>query len=93
MVGGMAEGGMHDRHDGGQAWEGGGVRGRRDGHCSGRYASYWNAFLFILFPFPDQVLSFMLKRCLKFSGIIRLMYHRFSFLQVFYPSCCTRRIR
>ena len=23
-----------------------GVRGRRDGHCSGRYASYWNAFLF-----------------------------------------------
>ena len=23
----------------------GGVRGRRDGHCSGRYASYWNAFL------------------------------------------------
>ena len=20
----------------------GGVRGRRDGHCSGRYASYWN---------------------------------------------------
>ena len=27
---------------------GGGVRGRRDGHCSGRYASYWNAFLFPL---------------------------------------------
>ena len=24
---------------------GGGVHGRRDGHCSGRYASYWNAFL------------------------------------------------
>ena len=23
-----------------------GMRGRRDGHCSGRYASYWNAFLF-----------------------------------------------
>ena len=22
------------------------VRGRRDGLCSGRYASYWNAFLF-----------------------------------------------
>ena len=22
-----------------------GVRGRRDGYCSGRYASYWNAFL------------------------------------------------
>ena len=25
---------------------GGAVRGRKDGHCSGRYASYWNAFLF-----------------------------------------------
>ena len=23
-----------------------GMHGRRDGHCSGRYASYWNAFLF-----------------------------------------------
>ena len=26
---------------------GGGVRGRRDCHCNGRYASYWNAFYFI----------------------------------------------
>ena len=25
--------------------EGGGVRGRRYGHCSGRYAFFWNAFL------------------------------------------------
>ena len=25
---------------------GGVVRGRRDSHCKGRYASYWNAFLF-----------------------------------------------
>ena len=24
----------------------GGMRGRRDGHCSRRYASYWNAFLY-----------------------------------------------
>ena len=24
----------------------GAMRGRRDGHCSGRYAFYWNAFLF-----------------------------------------------
>ena len=23
------------------------MRGRRDGHCSRRYVSYWNAFLFI----------------------------------------------
>ena len=32
----------------GCAWQGG-VLGRRDGHCSGRYTSYWNAFLFIIF--------------------------------------------
>ena len=25
----------------------GGVHGRRHGHCSGRYPSYWNAFLLI----------------------------------------------
>ena len=30
----------------GHAWLGGGLHGKRDGHCSGRYASYWNAFLF-----------------------------------------------
>ena len=39
---------------GGHAWQGaclaGGVRGRRNGHCSGRYASYYNAFLLILSP-------------------------------------------
>ena len=34
MAGGVC-GGVHGR----------GVCGRRDGHCSGRYASYWNAFL------------------------------------------------
>ena len=27
----------------------GGMCGRRDGHCSGLYASYWNAFLFKIF--------------------------------------------
>ena len=32
---------------GGCAWQRG-VRGRRDGHCSGRYASYWNAFLLLI---------------------------------------------
>ena len=35
------------------AWQGvcvaGGMCGRRDGHCNRRYASYWNAFLFINF--------------------------------------------
>ena len=33
--------------------EGRGVPGRRDGHCSGRYASYWNAFL--LLPPANEV--------------------------------------
>ena len=28
----------------GEAW-GGVMHGRRDGYCSGLYASYWNAFL------------------------------------------------
>ena len=50
--------GMHDRGVcvvGGHVWQGacmaggmqgrGCMRGRRDGHCSGRYASYRNAFL------------------------------------------------
>ena len=37
---------MAGRH----AWQGG-VRGRKNGNYSGRYASYWNAFLFnILLP-------------------------------------------
>ena len=37
--------GMHSRW-GGHAWQGG-IRGRRNGHCSGRYASYWNALLLL----------------------------------------------
>ena len=45
-------GGVHGRR---HAWQGvmhgrgacmaGGVRGRKNGNCSGQYASYWNAFL------------------------------------------------
>ena len=39
----VSQRGMH-------AWWGhvqqGGVRGSRDGYCSGQYVSYWNAFLF-----------------------------------------------
>ena len=44
MAGGMhgGRGGMRGR---GHVWRGG-MHGRRDSHCSGRYASYWNAFLF-----------------------------------------------
>ena len=32
----------------GCAWQGSCMRGRRDGHCSERYASYWNDFLLIM---------------------------------------------
>ena len=39
--------GVHDRGQAcGERGEGVGLHGRRDGHCSGWYASYWNAFLF-----------------------------------------------
>ena len=33
---------------GGRVWQMGGVRGRREGHCSRLYTSYSNAFLFDL---------------------------------------------
>ena len=42
---GCVAGGMCGR--GGMCGKGG-MGGRRDGHCSGRYASYWNAFLISL---------------------------------------------
>ena len=32
---------------GGMRGRKGGMPARRDGHCSGRYASYWNAFLLL----------------------------------------------
>ena len=58
MVGGCVAGGMHG---GGMPGRGGacvargtygsgGMRGRRDGHCSRWYASCWNTFLFTLSP-------------------------------------------
>ena len=45
MIGGMhgRRRGMHGRKC---AWQGD-MHGRRDGYCSGWYASYWNAFLFV----------------------------------------------
>ena len=36
-------GGMHDKG----VCVAGGMCGRREGHCSERYASYWNAFLYV----------------------------------------------
>ena len=60
MAGGVCGSGGHAWWGGvwrgGHVWQmrcmrgGGGMCGRRNGHCSGWYASYWNAFLFeILF--------------------------------------------
>ena len=45
VVGGMHGGGMLG---GGCVWQRG-MCGRGGGHCSGQYASYWNAFLFLLY--------------------------------------------
>ena len=32
-----------------------GMHGRRDGHCCGRYASYWNAFLLLFRPLKFSI--------------------------------------
>ena len=41
-------GGVHGRGIHGRGVSGsGGMCGRRDGHCSRRYVSYWNAFLLL----------------------------------------------
>ena len=45
-AGGMHAGGRVVRACMAGGVHGRGLRGRRDGHCSGRYASYLNAFLF-----------------------------------------------
>ena len=47
LVGGMDGGGVQGVWQGGMCGRGG-LHGRRDGHCSGWYASYWNASLFAL---------------------------------------------
>ena len=42
------QGGMHGRG-------GGGMCGRRDGHCSGQYSSFWNSLLYFnLFQWRTQ---------------------------------------
>ena len=50
-----------DMHARGHAWQGAcvarGVRGRRDGHCNGRYAPYWNTFLFRILLVTRTVLD------------------------------------
>ena len=48
---------------GGCAWQGG-MCGRRNGHCSGQYASYWNAFLFYIFWLFQTFNNFWSWMCL-----------------------------
>ena len=52
----VAKGGRVVGGGGNGAWQRGAVRGRRDGHCSGWYASYWNAFL-LNYQLLDQVVA------------------------------------
>ena len=61
--------GVHGR---GHAWQGGmghawqeDMHGRRDGHCSGWYTSYWNAFL-------SDMKS---KKCIKWESIDSVPCH------------------
>ena len=61
--GGACSGRVCSRGGGACSWGGsarGGVwRSPRDGYCCGRYASYWNAFLFSIdFTLPIFVLLF-----------------------------------
>ena len=71
----VAGGGVHGR---GHGWQGAcvtvGVHDRRNGHCSGRYALYWNAFLFSLF-----VIIFILGFS---TGHRRLSYRLCPFLNL-----------
>ena len=64
-IGVCVAGGMHG---GGCAFQEG-MHGRRDGHCSGRYASYWNAFLYYLNADNFQIYAefpiYPKKNCLK----------------------------
>ena len=48
-----------------------------DGHCSGRHASYWNAFLFIAFlrhkPVSPVLLICSIGRLYKYEIMIQLL--------------------
>ena len=48
VEGGRGGGGMHGK---------GGVRDAKNSNCSGRYASYWNAFLFGVEVFASHLLA------------------------------------
>ena len=69
-------------YGGGHVWQGAGIvgeqawqdmHGRRDGHCSRWYASYWNAFLLMKYCF--KYLKYKLKYHIRhpFTGRTRLI--------------------
>ena len=62
-------GGMH----GGGACMVGGMHCRRHGHCSGRYASYWNAFLLNAPHFFFQIHDFLFEYVANNSDIAELV--------------------
>ena len=68
----------------GGVWQGvcmeGGMHGRRDGHCSGQYASYWNAFLFIFVFQPVNVTLVQKKYALshKIMVVVQLTFNQLS---------------
>ena len=54
----------------GHAWQGG-MCGRRDGHCSRCYASYWNAFLLLsVTASPTETLYYSEKIFRFFVGLL-----------------------
>ena len=51
-------------HSGRRAWQ-----ASRDGHCSGRYASYWNAFS-VIFKFLENEISSLIGNRIIDWGIL-----------------------
>ena len=49
-----------------------------DGHCSGQYASYWNAFLFIVVPFLKAKLSNLLVSTYVVCERLSVMHYTFQ---------------
>ena len=77
---------------GGHAWQGevcmvggmGGVHSRRGGHCSGRYASYWNAFfLYYLITYEFLVVERFVGQ-LHVQGMCPLVFYA--------PSCSANKL-
>ena len=77
VVGGHAwQGGVSGGGMAGRACVAGGGHGRRDGHCSRRYASYWNAFLshILLFSWHFNLQYFLLHKCFYYNTKLNIIY-------------------